>query len=232
MIEALFSFKWRINRLKYFWYSMLLAWMIFVLAILWWIIFWIIFAWDIFANEHVISLVVWILVSYPALALTIKRFHDLDRNWLWYIPIYLISSIIIPLITIFSIVQTTYYLEIVLWVISLAIGLVLLFNKWTVWINKYGEDPIAEYNAIPDDQKKKSPTRHWLLAFNLLIIWALWAIVSVVFWIIGWVWWSEIITEPGLVDVIKSFINRGLWILSLIWIPGMIVGIVLLVKKK
>jgi hypothetical protein len=32
--------------------------------------------------------------------------------------------------------------------------------------------------------------------------------------------------------VIKSFINRWLWILGLLWIPAMIIGIVLLTKKK
>ena len=229
MIEALFSFKWRINRAKFFWYNLLLWLIVWVLSP----VLSIIFIWDVTSNSaQIITILFSCLILYPSVALIIKRFHDINKKGYWYVPVYSLSSIIIPFVYIYIVTQVVLYTQIALWLVVLVVSLILLFKKWTVWDNKYGEDPIAEYNATPDDKKKKSPTRHWLLALNHLIIWALWFIVSIVFWIVWAAAWPEVVTEPGLIEIIKSFINRGLWILSLIWIPGMIVGIVLLVKKK
>jgi len=72
----------------------------------------------------------------------------------------------------------------------------------------------------------------WL---SLIWIWILWFIVSLVFWIIGASsWW--VLTEPSLLLVIKSFINRLLWLLSLlslvVWTPLWIVRLVRSYKKQ
>jgi hypothetical protein len=42
----------------------------------------------------------------------------------------------------------------------------------------------------------------------------------------SWSYWTP------LIEVIKSFINRMLWILALLWIPGTVIWIIMLIKNK
>ncbi len=234
MIKALFSFHWRINRAKYFWYNLLLWLIVWILSP----ILSIVFLWEVESNSaQTITILLSCLILYPAVALIIKRFHDINKKWYWYVPVYSLSSIILPFIYVYIVIQVVFYAQIALWLVIMIVSLILLFKKWTVWPNQYWDDPIAEYNkSLADEtvggQKRRHPTRHRLLALNLLIVGFLWLIVSVVFWVIGSVEWTEVVTEPGLIDIIKSFVNRGLWFLSLLWIPATIIGIVLLNKKK
>lgn len=231
MIKSLFSFEWRINRAKFFWYGLLVS----LLSILLEEWLHLVFIVQNNLTESIIFLI-GLLFLYPTLALIVKRYHDKNQKGLWYI-IWLFSLSIINLINISYWSQIVNYIIMGLWLVLFIAYLDLLFTKWTVWNNKYGEDPIAEYNKnldreTIDGSKKKRKTRHWLLALNLLIVWVLWLIASVLFWIVWSVWWAEVSQEPGLIEVIKQFVNRGLWFLSLLWIPGTIVGIVLLIKNK
>ena len=111
----IFSFSGRLNRAKYFWYSVLL-WVIFVVLIL--ISSLLISKYVSSGLGIVLSIIFYVLLVILEASLVVKRFHDLDRPgthfWLLLIPIY-----------------------------NIYLSLVLLFQKGTAGENKYGPDPLA-----------------------------------------------------------------------------------------
>ncbi|EKD25252.1 MAG: hypothetical protein ACD_80C00097G0014 [uncultured bacterium (gcode 4)] len=65
----------------------------------------------------------------------------------------------------------------------------------------------------------------WWFTFSPVIVAVLWILVSLVFRV---VWATGDASAVGLLDVIKTFINRWLWLLALLSIPLLIIGIVFL----
>lgn len=74
---------------------------------------------------------------------------------------------------------------------------------------------------------KKNKKSFWsrVLALNLVIIFVIWFIVSIVFRFL-WPIKSETLI------VVRGFINWFLGLLTLVWMPATIAGVVLLIKRK
>jgi uncharacterized membrane protein YhaH (DUF805 family) len=113
---GLFSMEGRLNRAKYFWYSLAIAAAVYLLA------FAIILVTEAASGDDSIAGIFAIIIVMGAGAIvtatqTVKRFHDLDRSgshyWLLFIPIFQIYP-----------------------------ALQLLFKKGTTGANKYGLDPL------------------------------------------------------------------------------------------
>lgn len=137
-VNALFSFKWRMNRLPFFLYNVLL------LAVIYGISYLLTYFWllDKFDAQFLISFI----FIYPGLALMIKRFHDKDRSGKWIIPLY-IGSMALAVITYYYVSVMPGYLFSILSLLYMAstialivVTIILLFVKWTKGKNKYGKD--------------------------------------------------------------------------------------------
>lgn len=227
--QILFSFQWRLNRAKFFW-NLIILWLIQIAMLLvLWMVIWLVFPGYMDVATSVGSL----LFVYPILALTTKRFHDMNKNGKWFMPIYIIYMLLIPIISFYPEVMIINYISYALMFIVAITWLILIFKQWTVWENKYGEDLVIRTEENNENNKKGKRVLWRVLALSIPIIGMIRLIVSLVFWLL-WAstdptmmveWWSLLL-------VIKSFLNRILWILWLLSIPGTIIGIILLTKNK
>ena len=82
-------------------------------------------------------------------------------------------------------------------------------------------------NSFEKKRTRKNNFRPWILALNRPILMWVRLIISLIFRVL-WVLdvWGELFI------VIKTCINRLLWIIALLWIPGTVVWIVMLVKNR
>ena len=125
---------WRINRLRFFLYSLLLG---VVTSFIGYVL-------GFFLAPLIAAIIVAVLNAIFYLPLILKRFHDMNQNWIYAIPIYLVLIIAWVVFQIFPTVKAVYYVYIALVVLMLLVALTLLFTKWTVWPNKYGNDPLKK----------------------------------------------------------------------------------------
>ena len=218
------GFSWRMNRAKFFWYSIMLIFVIWVgISLL---------GKTMPTNIFIIWIIFQVLAIYPNLSLTIKRFHDMNQNGIWFIPVYIIYLILYNIIPMYSEIYVLTYIFYAFVLINAVIGVMLIFVPGTIWENRYGKDLIARKGKNQEENKKK---RTWwrILALSIPLVMVFWLLVSLVFYIL----WA-ITTDPTqavqwatLFSVIQNVINRLLWILGLLSIPGTIIGIILLTKK-
>lgn len=227
--QIFFSFQGRLPRAKFFFFSILISIAVFIMTFI---------LWMIVPNY---APVIWILCSilfiYPYLALAIKRFHDMNQKGIWFMPVYTIFAILSWAITIYPEMQIITYIYYAFLLVVGVVGLSLIFTSGTVGENQYGKDPIDRTKTNPTENitNNKAKRRWWrILALSIPWLAILWLIVSVIFYIL----WAvtadptQAIQWPTLLVVIKSFINRLLWILGLLSIPGTIFGIILLSRNK
>lgn len=159
---------------------------------------------------YILSSVAILLLVRIRIKQCISRWHDLWLSW-WFTFLNLINIV----------------------------SLVLIFIPWEKWKNKYW---VREWctneifqNSLSESVRRKRRLRWRILALNLPIIGIVWLLVSIIFrllWVVAigaydsWSYWTP------LIEVIKSFINRMLWILALLWIPWTVIWIIMLIKNK
>lgn len=137
--KVYFSFSWRINRLRFFLYSLLIGIIIsfinYILDML---------LGDTGLGAFIIQTFIALLYGYFYFALMFKRFHDMNQKWLYIIPIYIAIIVVSILVSLYPTAQFLSYILYLALLIGLLVGLTLLFTKWTVWPNKYGPDPLEK----------------------------------------------------------------------------------------
>lgn len=217
-IEFLYLDKNRISGWEYFvwWWKILLTFMLVFIPIfllsLWGESLWEYSSFWTFLNFlfYVFSSAIMLFILRVRIKQCIARRHDLWLSW-WFTFLNLINIV----------------------------SLVLIFVPWEKWENKYWTREWCingtSKNKLSENTKRKRRLRWRILALNLPIIGLVWLIVSIIFrllWVVAigaydsWSYWTP------LIEVIKSFINRMLWILALLWIPGTVIWIIMLIKNK
>lgn len=155
----------------------------------------------------ILGIVIVIFIIGATIKQSINRRHDLWLSW-WFTFLNILS--IVHLILIFIPGQAH---ENAYW-----------WREWCSW-----------QSNLSNAQKKKQRTWWRILTLTLPAIMVLRIITSAIFRIIGapttWGFgWT--VDGTSIITVVKSFINWILWLISLFWIIGLPIGIVLLVRAN
>jgi uncharacterized membrane protein YhaH (DUF805 family) len=98
----------------------------------------------VFSLIVVLSYLLAIGVLYCQCSLMVKRYHDMNKKWIYGLVIVILTFIIQTIIeNIYSWVQSE-WIYLLSFLPILLVLMELFFRKGTVWDNKYGKDPLEQ----------------------------------------------------------------------------------------
>jgi uncharacterized membrane protein YhaH (DUF805 family) len=103
-----------------------------------------------FAGIHFAVAILFLLILYCALAVTVKRLHDRDRRGWWILMFPLGFVVVLSVLTTFGDeLDSLLYAALLAVALIIAVGAVLELGlrRGTAALNRYGPDPLAKRQA-------------------------------------------------------------------------------------